>query len=67
MNILLTIIILVYLRIYFFDPHFTTALDCSDYGVNAKNFSNSQLNWETRLRACFAANPYDITQIPARV
>ena len=67
MILLITIIILTYPKINSLGQLMSTTLDCSVYGVDFQNFSNAQQNWEARLRACFVANPYDITQIPASV
>ena len=41
-------------------------LDCSAFGVNATNLSASTMqSWSARLHACFKANPYDTSQLPA--
>ena len=39
-------------------------LNCSAFGMSASNVSRALQNWESRLHACFDANPYDTEHLP---
>lgn len=49
-----------------FDALESAMLDCSTFGANASNLSAfTSQSWSARLHACFEANPYDTSQLPA--